>query len=299
MLVDVHAHIQFNAFKDDADEVIKRAIDADVCMVAPSSQISTSQRSIEYAEKYPGKIFAGVGLHPIHLKPAYFDPSEEGAPAFHTRVEEFSYGTYKKLAEDPRVVAIGETGLDYAEKLGVGERDREKQEELFRKQIELALEVNKSIVQHTRNGMAGGSKRDAHEDALRVISEYVTPPRGNGASLAPKWGGRGLRGVAHCYSGNLEQAKRYVELGFYVSFTGLITFVDTWEEVIKQIPLAHILTETDCPYMTPVPHRGKRNEPVYVKYVAEKIAEIKGISFEEVAEQTTQNAKTLFNLSLS
>src|SRR3989338_11718901 len=98
MLIDIHAHIQFNAYKEDADVVIKRAIDSGVIMVAPSSQLSTSERSVEYAQKYPGKIFAGVGLHPIHLKEAYFDPSEEGAPHFHTRVEEFSYETYKKLA---------------------------------------------------------------------------------------------------------------------------------------------------------------------------------------------------------
>lgn len=266
-------------------------------MITPSSQISTSERSIEYAEKYPGKVFGGVGLHPIHLKPAYFDPSEEaahevgeprpvsgrGAPAFNTRVEEFSYERYKKLAENPRTVAIGETGLDYAEKLEVGEGDQKKQEELFRKQIELALEVGKPIIQHCRNGVVDGKKRNAHDDALRIVSEYV-----------PK----GLKGVAHCYSGNLEQAKRYVELGFYVSFTGLITFVDQWEDVIREVSLEYILTETDCPYMTPVPHRGKRNEPAYVRYVAEKIAEIKKVSFEEVAEQTSENARRLFDLKV-
>ncbi len=284
MLIDVHAHIQFNAYRDDVDEVIKRAIDSDVLMIAPSSQISTSQRSIEYAEKYPGNIFGGVGLHPIHLKEAYFDPSEEGVPAFHTRVEEFSYETYKKLAEHPRVVAIGETGLDYAEKLAVGKGDQKKQEDLFRKQIEIALEVKKPIIQHTRSGIVARSARDAHEDALRVIAEHVP---------------RGLRGVAHCYSGNIEQAKRYVELGFYISFTGLITFVDQWREVIREIPLRQLLVETDCPYMTPVPHRGERNEPSFVRYVAKKIAEVKGISFDEVAKQTTKNAIDLFNLPLT
>ena len=283
MLIDIHAHIQFNAYKEDADVVIKRAIDSGVFMVAPSSQLSTSERSVEYAQKYPGKIFAGVGLHPIHLKEAYFDPSEEGAPHFHTRVEEFSYETYKKLAENSHVVAIGETGLDYAERLGVGENDREKQEELFRKQIELALEVGKPIIQHCRSGIVNERKCNAHNDAIRIIAEYIP---------------RGLLGVVHCYSGNIEQAKRYVESGFYISFTGLITYVNDWDKVIREIPIDRIMVETDCPYMTPVPHRGERNEPAYVRYVAERIAEIKEVSFEEVAGQTTENAAKLFNLSL-
>lgn len=283
MLIDIHAHIQFNAYKDDADDVIRRAISNDVLMVAPSSQITTSERSLEYAKKYPHKIWGAVGLHPIHLKPAYFDPSEEGAPAFHTRVEEFEYAKYRKLASDPAVVGIGETGLDYGERLEIGEEDREKQEELFRKQIELALEVEKPIIQHCRSGKVGNEKRNAHEDTLRIISEYRS---------------RGLRGVAHCYSGNLNQAKRYIDLGFSISFTGLITYVDQWDDLIHEISLERIMTETDCPYMTPVPHRGKRNEPMYVEYVARKIAELKNISFEEVAGQTTENAKNLFRLEI-
>ena len=281
MLFDVHAHVQFNAFKDDSDEVIKRAEKHGVYMIAPSSQGTTSERALEYAEKYPGRVWAGVGLHPIHLKPAFFDPSEEGAPAFHTRVEEFSIESYRHLAIQPSVVAIGETGLDYADRLEVAEADRKKQEELFRKQIELAIEVKKPIIQHVRSGKVEGVSRDAHEDALRIISEY-TP--------------RGLRGVAHCYSGDLPQAKRYLELGFYISFTGLITFVDTWENVIRELPSNRILSETDCPYMTPEPHRGKRNEPMYVEYVVRKIAQIKGGSFEEVARQTSENAQTLFRI---
>lgn len=283
MLIDIHAHIQFNAYKDDADDVIRRATSHGVLMIAPSSQITTSERSLEYAKKYPHKIWGAVGLHPIHLKPAYFDPSEEGAPAFHTRVEEFEYAKYKKLASDPLVVAIGETGLDYGERLEVGEGDRERQEELFRNQIELALEGEKPIIQHCRSGKIDGEKRNAHEDTLRIISEYTS---------------RGLRGVAHCYSGNLGEAKRYIDLGFYISFTGLITYVNQWDTVIQEIPLERIMVETDCPYMTPVPFRGKRNEPMYVEYVARKIAELKGVSFEEVARQTTENARTLFRLGM-
>ncbi len=280
-LVDIHAHIQFNAFKDDADQVIQRALDAGVRMVAPSSQISTSERSLFYAEKYPNQIFAAVGLHPIHLKPTHFDASEDGAPAFETRVEEFSYEHYKELAASPHVVAIGETGLDYAERLHVSEADRRGQEKLFRRQIELSLDVGKPIIQHCRSGPVGDVNRDAHDDALTIIGEYIS---------------RGLHGVAHCYSGNLDEARRYIALGFYLSFTGLITFVDAWEEVIREIPLERIMVETDCPYMTPVPHRGTRNEPLYVEFVARKVAEIKRVPFEDAARITTENAVSLFGL---
>lgn len=285
MLIDTHAHIQFNAYRDDADEVIKRAIEEDILMIVPSSQITTSERAIRYAEKYTGKVFAAVGLHPIHLKQVEIDTSELGGqPGFKSRKEDFDYVAYKELVSQEGVVAIGEIGLDYAERLEVGESDRREQEDFFRKQIELALEVGKPIIQHCRSGFVGEKKRDAYEDTLRIISEYTSG---------------GLRGVVHCYSGNFEQAKQYIDTGFYISFTGLITFVDLWKDIIKEIPLEHILVETDCPYMTPEPHRGKRNEPIYVKYVAEKIAEIKNISFEEVAEQTTKNAQNLFGIKVS
>ena len=280
-LIDIHGHIQFSAFKDDANEVIKHALDQGVYIIVPSSQLSTSKRAIMYAEKYPGKIFAGVGLHPIHLKPAHFDPSEGEAPAFQTHGEQYDETVWRPLAENSRVVALGEVGLDYIERLELLEKDREIQEEVFRKEIELALSVNKPIIQHCRSGLVASKFRDAHDDALRIIAEYV-----------PK----GLRGVAHCYSGNIEQAKKYLDLGFHLSFTGLITFNNSWDEVIKTAPLERLMVETDCPYMTPVPHRGKRNEPMYVRYIAEKIAELKGLSFEKVAEQTTKNAKQLFNL---
>ena len=285
-LIDIHGHIQFSAFKDDADEVIKRALDQGVYIIAPSSQLSTSKRAIAYAEKYPGKIFAGIGLHPIHLKPAHFDPSEGEAPAFQTHGEQYDKAVWRPLAENPHVVTLGEVGLDYIERLELSEQEREIQEDIFRKEIELALLVGKPIIQHCRSGVVEGKERDAHDDTLRIIRDYSL---GTNHLL--------LRGVAHCYSGNLEQAKQYLDLGFYLSFTGLITFNNSWDEVIKMAPLERLMVETDCPYMTPVPHRGKRNEPMYVRYIAEKIAELKGVSFEKVAEQTTKNAQELFRLN--
>lgn len=281
MLVDIHAHIQFNAFKDDAEEVIARAKKAGVFMVAPSSQIDTSRRAIEYAKKYPGRIWAAVGLHPIHLKPAYFDPSEEGAAPFATRVEEFDVDAYRDLAETPEVVGIGETGLDYAEKLQVNEEDRDTQEKVFEEQLVLALDLEKPVIVHCRDGVVDGAPRSAHDDVLRILTYYAD---------------KGLLGVSHCFSGTLAQAQQYLDLGFRLSFTGLITFNHSWDEVIRYAPLEGITVETDAPYMTPEPHRGKRNEPAFVRYVAERIAELKDISYEEVARQTMENARALFGL---
>lgn len=282
-LIDIHAHVQFSAFKTDADEVIQRALDDGIFMISPSSQMSTSKRAIDYAKKYPGKIWAGVGLHPIHLKPAYYDPSEEGEEPFQTRAEIFDAASYEALAQQDEVKAIGETGLDYAERLTVNDKEQAEQERVFRGHIAIALKVQKPLIQHTRNGTVGGKSRDAHEDALRIIAEYSA---------------QGLRGTAHCYSGTLAQAKRYLDLGFYLSFTGLITFNHSWAEVIKYAPLKRIMVETDIPYMTPEPYRGKRNEPSYVRYVAEHVAALKELSFEEVAEQTTKNAIELFKLPI-
>jgi len=140
--------------------------------------------------------------------------------------------------------------------------------------LRLAAEIQKPVIIHCR---------EAHDDALQILHKVKQE--------YPE-----LRGVMHCFVGNLEQAKRCIDLGFLISFTGLITFVRDWDGVIREIDLNKIMVETDCPYLTPVPFRGKRNEPLYVRYVAEKIAELKGITFEEVAEQTTENAKQLFRI---
>lgn len=277
-LIDCHSHIQFRAFKDDAEEVIRRAREAGVKMVVPSSEMKTAKRGIEYAEKYPEDCWAAVGLHPIHLKPNPQDPSESSRGGEGSRFREQDW---RPLAENSRVVAIGEIGLDYVDRLKISEEDRALQKETFRQQIELALSVGKPIIVHSRPGSVDGAARDSNDDALRILSDHV-----------PK----GLRGLMHCYSGNLEQAKRFLDLGFYLSFTGLVTFNHSWDEVIRYAPLDHILTETDAPYLTPVPYRGKRNEPAHVRFVAEKIAELREMPFTEVAAQTTENASVLFSL---
>src|SRR3989338_485417 len=286
MLVDLHAHIHFNIFKDDADEVIRRAQEAGVFMVAPSTKLAISRRAIEFGEKYRGLVFPAIGLHPIHTKPTIFDPDEEEAGGDHasrTSNETFEMNEWLLLAKHPLVVAIGETGLDYVKRLEITEDDRKHQENILRQQLELALEVTKPVILHCRDGQVDGLKRNAHQDMLAILKEYVP---------------RGLRGVSHCFSGNKAQAQEYMQLGFGLSFTGMITYNGAWDRIIKDAPLYKLFTETDSPYLTPVPHRDERNEPVNVKYVVEHISGVKNTSFEEVAEQTVLNAKKMFNLPI-
>ena len=289
---DVHAHVQFASYKDDADEVISRAQEAGIYMIAPSSQNTTSERAVEYAEKYDGRIWAAVGLHPLHLKRMFVDPSEGEGPAFETRGEEFDGTFYKKLAEHQKTVAIGECGLDYHPRLKLTENEQQKQEEVFRQQIELALEVDKPVIVHLRSGKVGGKRSSANKDALNIIADY-TP--------------RGLRGLIHCYSGNKKQGYRYMDMGFHLSFTGLITYNDQWDELLNDMPLDFVTTETDAPYLTPEPERSEgekneqgfvRNEPIGVIRVVEHIAKVRRISSDEVAAQTLNNATELFGITI-
>jgi len=272
MLIDSHAHVNFNAYKDDTDEVIRRSLDSDVWIINVGSQYNTSKRTVEMAEKYEEGVYAAVALHPIHLGPSKFIDKEEVDPflKFKTREEEFDKEKYKKLASNSKVIAIGETGLDYYY-IGEDEKIKDLQKKVFKQHFELAKELNKPVIFHCRK---------AYNDLLYEIRNTKYE----------------IRGVLHCFMGKKGQAKEFLDMGFYLGFNGLITYCRDYDAVIKSTPLAKILIETDCPYLTPEPHRGKRNEPLYVKYVAEKIAEIKEVDFEKVAQQTTKNAKKLFNL---
>ena len=291
---DVHAHVQFNAYQEDAGEVIARATAKGIYMIAPSSQRSTSERAVEYAGKYAGRIWAAVGLHPLHLKRMFVDPSEGEGPAFETHGEQFDHAFYQRLAKQPETVAIGECGLDYHPRLELTHKERAYQEEVFRKQTELALEVGKPIITHLRSGRVDGKKASANKDALRIIGEYIP---------------RGLRGLIHCYSGNEEQAKQYMDMGFFLSFTGLITYNTQWDALLATMPLAFVTTETDAPYLTPEPERSKRvigvqpqsyvrNEPTGVIRVVEHIAKLRNVAPDVIAVQTFENAKRLFGIRI-
>ena len=309
MLFDSHAHAHFNAYKDDSDEVIKRALEKGVEMLLVGTQIDTSRKAIEVAGKYDG-VWTAVGLHPVHLEEGYFDPNEDpplvplggtvgGAgqttgqqPTFQRRAEIFDKEKYRELAlGSKRVVAIGETGLDYYRLEGDEahkEAVKEKQRHVFQEHSELAAELDLALIVHCRDGSTpltttmsqpNGAHREVLEILKSVKSKYPT-----------------LRGVIHCFTGTPDEGERYLDFGFYISFPGIITFAKDWDEFIRAIPLDKILVETDCPYLTPVPHRGKRNEPAYVEYTTRHLANIRGISFEEAARITTANAKKLFRI---
>jgi TatD DNase family protein len=273
MLIDTHAHLNFAAFKDDFTETIKRSIDSDTWMINVGSQLSTSQEAVEIASQYEKGVYAAIGLHPIHLetqvRKEIIDEKEEFE--FTSREEKFNPENYRKMAGNQKVVAIGETGLDYFH----DKNNKEKQKEVFRQQIKLAVELDLPIIVHCR---------EANGDVIEILKE------------AKKIYKEKLRGVVHCFSGDLSEAKEYIALDFLLGFNGIITFTRDYDKVLLEIGLEHAVVETDCPYLTPPPHRGKRNEPAYVKHVAEKIANLKGISVKEVAQKTTENAKKLFNL---
>lgn len=273
MLIDAHAHVNFAAYKDDSDEVIKRSLAEDIWMINVGSQLSTSKRAVEFAQKYKKGVYAAVGLHPIHLQKGMVEAhaDEFETVEFETKAEEFLPETYKELLRDPKVVAIGEIGLDYYRNPGT----ERLQKEVLLEQLVLAGETKKPIIFHCR---------EAHNDMLKALGEWDF--MGN-----PK-----LQGVIHSFSGCWSQAEQYLKMGFYLGFNGIITFARDYDRVVKEMPLDRLILETDCPYLTPIPFRGKRNEPSYVKYVAQKVAEIRGIAPEEISQITTENTKKLFNI---
>jgi len=255
------------------------------------THIGTSKKAIEVAEKYPEHIRAVIGLHPIHLVESEVDEEEDH---FHSHAEEFDPAAYRVLAQSsPLVVGIGECGLDYY-RLSTDHRLQttadviEHQKKTFRQHIELAQELDLGLVIHTRQGerardSASSVGPNAYDDVHSILQSYLPN------SYLPRF-------VMHCFSGTMEHAKKFLDLGGYLSFTGIVTFKNAHDlrEVIRQTPLERICIETDSPYLTPEPYRGKRNEPLNVIEVAKTIAKVKGISLEEVAEQTTANALSIF-----
>ena len=275
MVIDYHAHVNFNAYKEDANEVIKRALDGGVFMVLVGSQIDTSRRAVEMAAQYEKGVWASVGLHPIHLEQMEVDEEESH---FSTRAEVFDPAAYRALAKNEKVVAIGECGLDYWHPY-----HKDPQHKTFRQHLDLAHELDLPLILHCRGSVA--DPEDAYRDMLTILREYVEA------------GKIARRGSIHCFISTLPIALQFVELGFHVGFTGVITFkgAEKYAEVIRGLPLERILVETDCPYLTPVPHRGKRNEPVYVRYMAEKVAEIKNLDKHTVEGQLFLNTVKVFN----
>ena len=252
-LIDTHAHLDFQQYDGDRDEIIRRAHDADVQgIITIGIDLATSQKALAITEKYEN-VFAAIGIHP-------HDAVDAGAQD----VDELS-----KLTEHPKVVAIGEIGLDFYRNIS----PVDVQKQMFRQLLDLAREKELPVIIHTR---------EAGNDIIAILKDKSK---------------QGWRGVFHCFSGSIPLAFELIDMGFHISFTGNITFKNSRTvEVMKKIPLERLLLETDCPFMAPVPHRGKRNEPAYVYFVAQKMAEVKNLSTGYVAEVTTQNAIGLFGL---
>lgn len=275
--IDIHSHVNFQAFDEDRDAVIKRALESDTWVINVGTQIDTSRKAVEMTNEYEEGVYAIIGLHPIHTGASYHDEKElgEGGKEFTSRGEVFSKDDYRTLLQNKKVVAIGECGLDYYR---CDKESIEKQKEAFIAQIELANEFNKPLMLHIRNNPQDKTY-DAYLDSLELLKKHAK-----------------VKGDVHFFAGNLEHAKAFNDFGFTLSFTGVITFTSDYDEIIKNIPLNMIMTETDSPYVTPVPYRGKRNEPSYVREVIKKIAKVKGLEEEEVAQAVIDNAKRVFTL---
>ena len=257
MIIDTHAHIDMDAFDDDRSEVIQRAKDNGIDYILNvGCDIESSLRSIELAERYDF-IYGTAGIHPHDVK----------------KIDYQTYDQLKQLLTHPKIIALGEIGLDFYKNYS----PQDQQVEHFRKQVEIACELQKPIIIHCR---------DANDDTIAILSDYF--PKDASAHS----------GIFHCFSGNQELAERALEMGFYISFSGSVTFKksDELRTVAKTIPADRLFIETDCPFLAPTPKRGKRNEPSYVIHTAQLIADIRGLDIKDIQRTTTLNFFELFGI---
>lgn len=272
-MIDVHCHLNFHAFDKDYDKVIKDAFEAGVKkIINVGTKIDSSEKAIELAKKYEN-LYAIVGVHPHHADTLRLRSGQE--------LEENWVVELEKLAKQPKVVAIGECGLDYYEYKSNGIVDPQIQKEVFQKQIELSIKLELPLQIHNR--LAG-------KDVVETLKSY------KGELLAKP-------GMFHCFSGGIDHLKKVLDLGFYIGFDGNITYKGApfgedveLSELVKYAPIDRIVTETDAPFLTPEPYRGSRNAPSYVIIVGNFIAKIKGLPEDSVVKKTVQNANSLFKL---
>lgn len=280
--IDIHAHTNFAGFDADRKEVVERALSSGVWMINVGTQQDTSRKAVEMTREFPEGVYAIIGLHPIHANASYHDSDEFGSDdkGFTSRGEVFDVDFYRALAKEGRekVVGIGECGLDYYHAPTPEQHARQKA--AFIAQIELALELDLPLMLHIRSGEGG--------DAYRAVLDILKPYK-------EKYGDK-LRGDTHFFAGSVENAREFLALGFHLSFTGVVTFAKQYRELVEATPLERIMSETDCPYVAPVPERGKRNEPLFVIHTAHKILDIKGIEPGEGRKALVDNAVRLFNL---
>jgi len=267
--IDVHSHLGFGDYQSDFSDVLKRMDRNGVATITVGTDLKSSIEAVKIASENEN-VWACIGVHP------------DGSSIF----EE---SDFEQLVKNPKVLAIGECGLDYfvSNKLKVeskkseviSEEEKERQQKEFIKQIEFSIKYNKPLMLHVR---------DAYEDAYNILKKYEGLPMQAGKA----------RGNMHFFAGDLEWAKKFIEIGFTISFTGVITFARQYDEIIKNISLDKIHAETDSPYVAPIPYRGKRNEPTYVIEVVKKIAEIRGEDLEKVRIQLLKNAKDVFSMQI-
>jgi TatD DNase family protein len=303
MLTDTHCHLDFNKFDLDRDIVIRRAVEAGVTRILiPGLDLASSVAAIELAESHPN-LYAAIGFHPADLDnwnensakelkslitSSDVSRSREAAKRIHPGEGDSSLTTFAQNDMPRKIVAIGEIGLDY---YWVKEPDkRGQQREVLKQQLRLAQEVNKPVVNHMREENDAWFGQ-ASLDLLEILGEWLNELRAENHPLAEK------PGVLHSFNGNLETAQRAIDLNFYIGITGPVTYKNAEEkrQIVRQLPLERLLIETDSPFLAPVPQRGKRNEPAFVAYIADKIAEIHMTTREQVAETTTLNAARLFS----
>lgn len=274
-IIDTHSHLNFRAFKEDSGEVIKRTLENGIWMINVGTKYETSQKAVEMAKEHGQGIYSAVGLHPMYAAAEFVklktDPDEG---EFLIKEQEFSKEKYRDLIVNggEKVVAIGEVGLDYYYKPKSSAKlqlFKEKQKKVFLEQLDLAKEFNLPLILHCRV---------AHADLIEILSKEPE-----------------VKGVVHCFTGTVEEAQKYIAMGFLIGINGII-FKLNLDGVVKSVPLEKMVVETDCPYLTPAPEAGKRNEPMFIQHTINKVAELKGISFDEVAQKTTENAKNLFDL---
>ncbi len=259
MLVDSHTHIDARMYNKDRHQVLARAREAGVrAIVDVGCDLESSRASVKLARQY-AEVFAAIGFHPHSA----------------SRMGDSDLEALDELAREPKVVAIGEIGLDFYRNLS----PRDMQFEAFKRQLELAERLDMPVIVHSRN---------AHEEVFAILAEWAKGSK-RGKPL----------GVLHCFSGDVGLGQRYIELGFLLSIAGPVTYASSHaSQIAHDLPVDRLLVETDCPFLTPNPYRGKRNEPAYVSLVAQKIGQIRGMPSDVVAEQTAQNAIRLFHLKL-
>ena len=279
-LIDTHCHLQFAAYAGDRDAVIDNALKQGIGMIAVGTNIASSKAAVELAESVKEGVWASVAIHPGHVSRPHHDKNET---ADVPQEEFFDDDIFSRLIKSEKVVAIGETGLDYYRLPSIDaqeiEKIKQKQRDNLEAHIAFAIKNELPLIMHVR---------DAHDDALTIL----------------KSAGCGFRGVMHSFGGTADEARQYLELGHFIGIGGIVTFPPRKGEaenmavaVARAVPDGRILVETDAPYISPAPLRGKRNEPRNVIRVAQEIAKIRGVSYDEISRMTTANAVKLFNLA--